>query len=351
MKRYNNLFGKVCSMDNIAAAHAKAKRGKGYYKEVRMVESNPDFYLQKIRDMLLNKTFKNSPYKKMSKITDNGKVREILKLPYYPDRIIHHAIMNVIEPIWFKTLIRDTYSAIKTRGIHDGVTRVKNALQDKENTQFCLKLDVKKYYPSINNELLKKVIRKKIKDNNLLWLLDEIINSTKGVPIGNYLSQYFGNLFLSGFDHWIKEQKREKYYFRYCDDIVILGRDKAHLHNLRNEIAAYLSIKDLTVKKNWQIFPVDIRGIDFLGYRFFNNYTLVRKSISKKLIKRILAIKSNHSRLSTSQVVNSIMSYMGWLKYGNAKNLFNSVIDNEIFCIVKQKSRQAGIHNPLQGLA
>ena len=118
-----------------------------------------------------------------------------------------------------------------------------------------------KFYPSIDHEILKQVVRRKIKDKRLLWLLDEIIDSADGVPIGNYLSQYFANLYLAYFDHWIKEEKRIKYYYRYADDIVILGSDKNELHSLLHEIRAYLSDRlKLKVKRNYQVFPVDKSG-------------------------------------------------------------------------------------------
>ena len=350
MKRYGYLFEKVYDIENIKLAHHNARKGKTYYSEVRMVDKNPAKYFQAIQDMLKNKTYKNSEYKIMSKKTDSGKVRKIFKLPYYPDRIIHHAIIQVVEAIWYKSLIRDTYSSIKSRGIHDGVKRIKKALLDKENTQYCLKLDVKKFYPSIDNEILKKVIRRKIKDENILWLLDEIINSTKGVPIGNYLSQYFGNLYLSGLDHVCKEKM--KHYFRYCDDIVIFHKDKKVLRELKNEIENYLHVGlNLKLKENWQVFPVDKRGIDFLGYRFFHNYILLRKSIKTKFIKTVKRIVKNYDRLKWTEIVNSIMSYYGWLKYSNCKNLQNKYFDNNICWIIKHTCKDQGINNPLRNLA
>lgn len=116
--------------------------------------------------------------------------------------------------------------------------------------------------------MLKSILRRKLKDKRLLRLLDEIIDSADGVPIGNYLSQYFANLYLTYFDHWIKEQKRVKHYFRYADDIVILASDKSYLHSLMGEIRAYLGDLKLEVKGNWQVFPVAARGIDFVGYVF-----------------------------------------------------------------------------------
>lgn len=346
MKRYGNLYNKVYDLDNLRLAHMNAKKGKTHYGEVKMVDRNPDKYLNEISTMLKDKTYRNSPYVKMTKHSDSGKVREIYKLPYYPDRIIHHAIMQVVGEIWKRSLIRDTYSSIKGRGIHDGVKRLKKALRDKDNTMYCLKLDVKKYYPSINNEIMKQVLRKKIKDRDLLWLLDEIIDSIRGMPIGNYLSQMFGNLYLSGLDHYCKA--KGLHYFRYCDDIVVLHSDKAVLHNLLNEISQHLAEVKLAVKDNWQVFPVDARGIDFLGYRFFHDYVLLRKSIKVKLTRSINRIKKKHANLSTSAVVNSVMSYYGWFGYANCRNLQNSVFNKDICHIIKHKCIQENIKNPLK---
>ena len=201
MIRNGYLFDKICDIENIKFAHYNAQKGKKHYKEVKMINAHPDKYLIQIQDMLKNRAFRNSKYEIMTRKTDNGKVREIFKLPYFPDRIIHHCILQIVGPLWLKSLIRDTYSSIKGRGIHDGVKRIKSALRDLDNTKYCLKMDVKKFYPSIDNEILKQIVRRKIKDKTILWLLDEIINSTKGVPIGNYLSQHFGNLYLSSYDH------------------------------------------------------------------------------------------------------------------------------------------------------
>ena len=351
MKRYGYLYEKICNVENIKLAHRNARKGKRHYDEVKMIDVNPDKYLSQIQNMLKNKTFRNSEYIIMNKMTDSGKVREIFKLPYFPDRIIHHCIMQVIGRIWFKSLIRDTYSSIKGRGIHDGVNRIKRALRDKENTKYCLKMDIKKFYPSVNNGILKETIRKKIKDKNLLWLLDEIIDSTRGIPIGNYLSQYFGNLYLSGYDHWMKENKKCRYYFRYCDDIVILHKDKRYLHALRKDTENYLNENlKIRLKENWQVFPVEKRGVDFLGYRFFHDYILLRKSIKNKFVKKIRTINKNWYRMSHSQIVNSVMSYYGWLKHANCQNLINKYIDNEIFWIVKHVCKKEKIANPLQGI-
>ena len=206
-------------------------------------------------------------------------------MPYYPDRIAQHAIMATLVPIWNKIFIEQTYSCIEGRGIHKCAKDVKKALQNKEETKYCLKLDIKKFYPSINHEILKTIIRRKIKDKEVLYILDEIIDSTNGVPIGNYLSQYFANLYLAYFDHYCKEVLKCKYYFRYADDIVILSSNKEFLHSIIYKIQKYLDTNlKLQVKSNWQVFPVDSRGIDFVGYIFRHNYILVRKKIKLKLL-------------------------------------------------------------------
>jgi retron-type reverse transcriptase len=348
MKRYGNLYQKIYNIENIRLAHKNAKKGKPHYSEVKMVDANPEKYFTKIHNMLKNKTFQNSEYEVFTRVC-NGKEREIFKLPYFPDRIIHHCIMNILEPIWMKTLIADTYSSLKNRGIHKGVKRVKKALKDRDNTKYCLKMDVRKFYPSIDHSILKQIIRKKIKDKDLLWLLDEIIDSAKGVPIGNYLSQYFGNIYLSGLDHWLKEKKGCRYYQRYCDDLVILHSDKKFLSQLRKDISNHLEIElNLKFKGDWQIFPVDKRGIDFLGYRFFHDYTLLRKSTATRFKRRMKQIKKRHKHLTPINILSGIMSYWGWMNYADCYRLQKKYLDRQIKEIVKTTCSTNKMHNPLE---
>lgn len=337
----------MCSMENIQRAHINARKGKAHYHEVQMVNANEAHYLTQIQDMLLNKTFRNSEYTTFMKL-DSAKEREIFKLPYFPDRIIHHCIVQVLEPIWMKTLIADTYSSLKGRGIHKGVERIKAALKDKDNTKYCLKMDVRKFYPSISHNLLKTILQRKIKDPDVMWVLDEIIESTEGVPIGNYLSQHFGNLYLSGFDHWMKEEQGCKYYFRYCDDVVILHSSKEHLADLRLKVSDYLETNlKLQLKHNWQVFPVDRRGIDFLGYKFYHTHTTLRKSTATQFKRTISQIKS--SKPKTSRMINSIMSYAGWMKYADCHNFRTCLIDPQIHKIADEICTKNNIHNPVGG--
>lgn len=310
MKRVGNVFKDIFSYENIERAHEKAKKGKSYYREVVMVERDREKYFSIVHDLLSKKQYKNSPYKVMIK-SDGTKIREIWKLPYFPDRIIHHCIVNVLEDIWISGFIRDTYSSIPKRGIHDGVKRVRKSLLDVAGTKYCLKLDVRKFYQSIDHDTLKELLQRKIKDKDVLWLLGEIIDSATGVPIGNYSSQYFANVYLSGLDHEIKERLKVKHYFRYCDDMVLLSNNKDELHQWKEFIVQYLNEKlKLKLKGNWQVFPVDARGIDFLGYRFFHEYTLVRKSI----VQRFKQKYSNGD-------YKCLSAYNGWFMWANTYHL------------------------------
>ena len=242
-------------------------------------------------------------------------------MPYYPDRITHHAIMNILEPVFISTFTADTYSCIKGKGIHAAANGVKQALKETTGTQYCLKLDIKKFYPNVDHAILKALLRRKIKDNDLLWLLDEIIDSTYGLPIGNYLSQYFANFYLTYFDHWIKEVKGVKYYFRYADDIVILSDNKPYLHELLSEIRSYITEKlKLIIKDNYQVFPVDTRGIDFVGYVFKHTHTLLRKSIKQNFARMLITNKND----------KSIASYKGWALHCNSKNLINKLLNEKL---------------------
>lgn len=324
MKRIGNLYEKICSIENLRLADEKARKGKLRSYGVIEHDKNREANLLTLREALLNGTFKTSKYDVFT--IYEPKEREIYRLPYFPDRILHHAIMNVLEPIWVSTFTADTYSCIKNRGIHAVANKVKQALrEDPEGTTFCLKIDIRKFYPSIKHDVLKTIVRRKLKDKRLLCLLDEIIDSADGVPIGNYLSQYFANLYLTYFDHWIKEQKRVKYYFRYADDIVILSSDKAALHSLLDEIRAYMGNLQLEVKGNWQVFPVAARGIDFVGYVFFHTHTKMRKGIKKTFCRRLAKINKRKRPLSEKDFKQAICPWWGWAKSCDSKHLIKKL--------------------------
>lgn len=323
MKRYGNLFEQICDLENIKSADEKARKNKNKKYGISRHDKHKEENYKKLQQQLLNGTYKTSKYSTF-KIYE-PKERIIFRLPYYPDRILHHAVMNVLEPIWISIFTKNTYSCIKGRGIHKLVKDLKKDLQkDKEGTKYCLKIDIKKFYPSINHDILKNIIRKKIKDKRLLMLLDSIIDSADGVPIGNYLSQFFANLYLAYFDHWVVEILKILYYYRYCDDMTFLSKSKEELHIVLDKVKEYLKKNlNLDIKNNYQIFPVDARGINFVGYVFYHDYVLLRKSLKLNIHKLINKYNNNQIRFTVFK--NSLQSYFGWMKYCNSKHLLQSV--------------------------
>ena len=349
MKRYGNLFSQIIDIDNLKLAHKNARKGKTHYTDVKMVDSDPDRFLWTLHNSLKNKTFKTSPY--VTKQIYEPKPRIIYKLPYYPDRIVHHAIMNILQPIWDKTFIYDVYSAIPGKGLHAGSYRLRQFMKNKENTRYCLKFDISKFYPSINHDLLIGMLHGKIKCKDALWLLEEIVRSPGGnenVPIGNYLSQYFSNIYLSEFDHWIKEKQHMRYYIRYCDDGVILHGNKNTLLKLYADIDNYLSDKlKLALNPKTKIIDVDKQGIDFLGYRCFRGYTLLRKQSALKFKKRIKTIETDSS--NSHFVVNSLMSYIGWLSHCDSYNILSKYVfeNGAVLSKLEAAYEDLEIKNPL----
>lgn len=331
MKRYGNIYEKICTKYNIGLAHKCAKKDKSFYKEVIMVEENKDLYLEQIQEMLINKTYQVSPYT-VKTINDKGKKRELAKLPYFPDRIIQWAIMLQIEPIFMETFTDFTCASLRNRGIHRASNILDKYMENKENTKYCLKIDVSKFYPSIDRDILKKLLKRKFKDKDLLELLFKIIDSAprdRGIPIGSYLSQFLGNFYLSYFDHWLKEDCKLKYVIRYMDDVVILGNSKEALHENLIEIKSYLSKNlNLLVKGNWQVFPTMIRGIDFVGYRHFYGYKLLRKTTCKRYKKKMVFLKKMIKQGYKIEYSDYCMvnSYKGWLGYCDGNRLTKKYI-------------------------
>jgi len=329
MKRVGNLYDKIIDIDNLCLADEKARRGKLNSYGVKTHDNNREQNILNLHDMLKNKTFRTSQYH-IFKIYE-PKEREIFRLPYFPDRIVHHAVMNILEPLWVSVFTADSFSCIKKRGIHGAMKKVKQALMDVDNTLYCLKIDISKFYPSIDHDILKQIIRRKIKCPDTIWLLDQVIDSAPGVPIGNYLSQYFANLYLTYFDHWIKEDVGIKYYFRYADDMVFLHSDKAFLHCLLVMINNYNYTElNMSLKSNYQVFPVAKRGIDFVGFVFYHTHMKIRKGIKKNFC-RAVAILNKRKNVSENDYKQRISSWLGWAKYSNSRHLLKTIIKAEFY--------------------
>lgn len=319
MKKYGNLYERVCSIDNLREAFYCASLGKRNRDDVLEYGVHLEENLEELHRELTGHTYKTSEYHVFTLY--EPKERIIYKLPFR-DRVVHWAIMLQVETIWINSFTRDTYACVKGRGIHSLLYKLNRDLKnDPDGTAYCLKLDVKKFYPSIDHDILKQVIRHKLKDPDLLWLLDEIIDSTgAGVPIGNYLSQFFANLYLSELDHLLKEEYGVKYYYRYADDIVLLSDDKAKLHGWLVAINDYLNNRRrLSIKRNFQVYPVESRGVDFVGYVSFHTHILARKKNKKGLCRKVAKLRKRG--LPEEDIRLQVASELGFMKHCNSNNL------------------------------
>jgi len=324
MRRHGNLYSKICDIDNLYLAYKRARKGKMWQNTVKDFEVNLDENLKVLQNMLVKKTYETSEYK--TKIIYEPKLRTIYKLPFYPDRIVQHALMNVLEPIWEGLFINDSYACRIGKGIHTGSKRT---MEFVRRNKYCLKCDISKFYPSIDHDILYSIVEKKIKCKDTLWLLKEIIYSIgggKNTPIGNYTSQWFGNLYLNELDQRVKHQYKIKDYLRYCDDFCLFHDDKKYLQAVLDDMEKYLwDVLKLKMSKK-DIFPVS-RGVDFLGYRHFPGYILVRKSTSKRVLKRMKKLPGQLKRrdITQEQYRSSIVSTVGWLKWANSYNLYKKL--------------------------
>lgn len=328
---------RVRSWKNIKKATHKSQLGKKRKYGVVKFNKNRRQNMLELRDMFDNLTYRTSEYQRFTIKADQGKIREIFKLPYYPDRIAHHAIVNVIEYKRVRSFIRDTFCCIKGRGLMDGTNRLQAALRhNQEETKYCLKIDIRKFFPSVHPEIMSREFHRLYKDEKFLTIMDDIIFSVdSGLPIGSLTSQLMSNVYMSPLDHYIKDKLGVKFYFRYCDDIVVLSSHKGYLKWILREIKKFVSeYLGLEIKNTEQIFEVEKIGIDFLGYRFFHEHRLLRKSIKKNFCKSMKNVK-------TEQRLQDILaSYKGWCEHGNCRRLWKLQTGLNTYILSSQKPKE-----------
>lgn len=325
IKRINNLYEKICNKDNIEYAIYKSSKGKRKRNDVIRVLKNVDYYVDIIHDMLINKTYVFKSNRSFDIYDSLNKKERIIYSPkYFPDQIIHYCLMNVLEPILLKKMYLYSCGSIPGRGTSFGHKNIKKWLKNTTETKYCLKLDIRKFYPSVNREILYNKFERIIKDKDTLLLISKIIDvDCSGLPIGFYTSGWFANLYLTDLDNFIKEELNIKYYLRYVDDLVLFSSNKRKLQKSIRLITEYLKKDKLIVKKNYQVFNIDYRDIDFLGYRFFRNKTILRKRIMLRISKRARKI---YKKGATVKDASAILSYYGWIKHSDSYNFYRNYI-------------------------
>jgi hypothetical protein len=333
LKRKGYIYEKMCDPELIRRAIRLAARGKKKRHDVRRVLADTDKHAAIIRDLLERQTFEPAPYMVSERYDSRCKKMRVIQRPkFFPDQVIHWITVLGIQDILMRGMYYWSCGSIPNRGGSHGRKAIKRWLtQDRKNTKYVLKLDIRHFYESIPHDRLINSLRRKIKDERALWLLRKIIESTeRGVPIGNYTSQWFANFYLEPLDHYIKEKLGAVHYARYIDDLVIFGGNKKKLHALRKNLFQFAEQElSLEVKGDWQVFPIKTRGLDFLGYVFFHTHTKIRARNYLALTRqcRRALKKQAKEEAIPYRMAAGLISRAGQLKHCNGQRIKRRYLD------------------------
>ncbi len=358
MKRHGDLWSRVIAFENLLLAWHKARKGKRNRASVSDFALNLERELFALQDELERQTWWPGDYCIFTLY--ERKPRQIAAAPFR-DRVVHHALMNVVEPLLDKSFIHDSYACRKGKGVHRAVDRYQ--LWSRRYA-YALKLDVSRYFPSIDHQLLREMLVRRIKDRQVLWLFERIISHApeypfqaeyfsgddllspltrrRGLPIGNLTSQFLANWYLNGLDHFIKHELKVKAYLRYVDDLFLLSNDKCELHRWQRRIAQYLeSIRLRLHPSKINLFRVN-EGVDVLGYRVFPQCRLLRNDNGFRFARRLRGFARAYASglMQWSDFNPSVQSWIGHARQADTEGLRSSVFSATLF------TRATGISDP-----
>lgn len=359
MHSYNNLWEKIIDEENIRVAIHKATQGKfGKRKKKRQKKyclENIEALIPQMKEYA--EKFHHFKHREINIYDGIRRKERVIIIPSLKEQILHHMIINILKPIFLKSMYKHSYGSIPNRGGFLGKKYIEKWIKkDVKNTKYVLKMDIKKYFDNVSHKVLKEKLSKLIRDKKLLYVLNEIIDTIdKGIPLGFYTSQWFANFYLTSLDHYIKEQLGATYYIRYMDDMVILGSNKRKLHEMRRKILEYLNKNlELDMKENWQVFKLQYidssgkahgRDIDFMGFRFYRHKTILRKSILMKMKRKVRHLKKKRS-LNINWTVHdarAMLSYLGWIKVTDIYKLYKREV--KPFVSFKRLKRMVSIYD------
>lgn len=313
-------------MENLFLAWREFCHGKRNKEDVQKFEFNLEDNLFQLHLDLKNKNYQHSHYTAFN--VSDPKLRRIHKA-CVRDRVLHHAIFRILYPIFDKGFIFDSYSCRIEKGTHRAVLRLESFCRklSKNNHRkiYALKLDIRKFFDSVDQGILLKLIKNKIDDENTIWLIEEIIKSfPSGLPLGNVTSQLFANIYLNELDQFIKHTLKEKYYLRYCDDFLILSDDKEYLADLVFKINDFLGEKlKLTLHPDKIILRKYRQGIDFLGYVVLPHHRVLRTKTKKRIFKKLRNKRQDleNAIISKESFNQSLQAYLGILKHCEGRKI------------------------------
>ena len=350
MKSYNQLFRQIYPFECLWEAAKKSEKGKHNRAATLRFRFHLERELLRLEKELKNKRYKPGPYRTF--YVYDPKKRLISAAPYR-DRVVHHTLCTVIEPLFEKSFIHDSYANRKGKGTHAAIERYQFFAR---KFPYVLKCDIRKFFPSIDHEILREKLHRRIRCKDTRWLIDLILDASnnqeihspyfpgdnlftpfhrrRGLPIGNLTSQFWANVYMDHFDHFVKEGLRVKGYVRYVDDFVLLAKTKEELHRYKAEIISFLQRLRLLVHPNkTQIHPTQ-KGIPFLGYRVFPNYCYLKKDKAhryRRYVKKSLS-EFKQGKLSPEKWESGLNSWLGHVRYGN-----NQRLEQEVFSYINSQ--------------
>jgi retron-type reverse transcriptase len=318
MKRYGYLFEQVCDFSSLGRACRRAFAGSGSTEEACRFNFHLEKELLSLKKELNEETYLPAPYRYF-KVSDPKE--RIISVASFRDRVVHHAVVAALEPIFERTFIFDSYATRKGKGSHRAVRRAQAFLQQHG---WYLKLDVEKYFDSIDHGILMELIARKVKDARLLRLLERIIHNSdvsrgleegKGLPIGNLTSQFFANVYLNALDHHVKDKRGEKAYIRYMDDMVVFADSRDQLRETLKDIEEYIAENlKLRIKERATCINTRLHGLPFLGYRIFPKVIRVKRENLKRVKARLAGRIAEYGRGEISEA-ELAMSARSWFEF------------------------------------
>ncbi|MFL7022243.1 reverse transcriptase/maturase family protein [Vibrio cyclitrophicus] len=334
------MYEEIVSFDNLMLAASEAAKGKRYKAPIMSYMANVEENVINTQNHLVWGSYTPSPHRQFFVFEPK---KRLISAPPFADRVVHHAIHKVVEPVIDKRFIHDSYACRAGKGTHKGVSRAQKFMRIVKRNHgrvYVFKADISKYFDSINHNTLKHILSRHINCPRTYSLLCAIVDGPNpkserlgvGIPIGNLTSQLFANLYLNELDQYVKHSLREKYYIRYMDDFVIIHHDKAHLQRVRADVERWL-FENLQLKTNHktQVFPVSKhrgRSLDFLGYRLYTTHKLMRKCTEKRMRYKIKRLREKYEEglISQEEVRSVIASYVGCAKHASAHGLLTRVL-------------------------
>ena len=334
-RSYGGLWEQITSWENIVAAYVNARRGKSARPDALRFHCNLETNLYEIRERLLDGSWEPRPYNSFEKVTETK--RRLIQAPTFGDRVVHHAVVRVLEPLFERKFIYDSYACRKGKGTHAAADRVEyfaRLAKARWGKVFVLKCDVSKFFPSIDHSVLMEILARTIRETRVLGLIEKASivpgNLTgKGLPIGSLTSQLLANVYLNDLDHFAKECAGCRFYARYADDFLFLDNDKRALTSVRDDVEWLLGTHlSLRLNPKTAIFPLS-QGIDFCGYRIWPTHRLPRKRVvqaAKRRFERLAAMRDNG--LAGYQAIRAAAaSFFGYMKHCSGKKSADSVIE------------------------